>query len=97
MKQMSRCTTGFELASKRTRKREFLDDMNLVVPWAELVGLIELHAPKGKNGRPPFAVSTMPRIHFMQLCRMVEFHIHNNFQKYSAVSWTRVTSAQTQK
>lgn len=40
MKQKSLATAGFELASKRTRKREFLDEMNLVVPWSELVGLI---------------------------------------------------------
>ena len=66
MKQISLATTGFALATKRTRKREFLDEMNLVVPWAELVALIEPHAPSGKTGRPPFAVSTMLRIHFMQ-------------------------------
>jgi hypothetical protein len=35
------------------------------VPWSELVGLIELDAPRGKTGRPPFAVATMPRVHFM--------------------------------
>ncbi len=52
--------------TKRTRKREFLDEMNLVVPWAELIALIEPHAPAGKTGRPPFAASTMLRIHFMQ-------------------------------
>jgi IS5 family transposase len=66
MKQISLATTGFALATKRTRKREFLDEMNLVVPWSELIGLIEPHAPAGKTGRPPFAVSTMLRIHFMQ-------------------------------
>ena len=66
MKQISLSTTGFELAHKKTRKREFLEEMNLVVPWAELVSLIEPHAPKGKTGRPPFALSTMLRIHFMQ-------------------------------
>ena len=66
MKQISLATTGFELVTKRTRKREFLDEMNLVVPWADLIDLIEPHAPAGKTGRPPFAVSTMLRIHFMQ-------------------------------
>ena len=40
--------------------------MNLVVPWSELIGLIQPHAPTGKTRRPPFAVSTMLRIHFMQ-------------------------------
>jgi transposase, IS5 family len=66
MKQKSFATTGFELITKRTRKREFLDEMNLVVPWTELVALIEPHAPSGKTGRPPFAVVTMLRIHFLQ-------------------------------
>src|SRR3990167_1374311 len=68
MKQMSLGESGFERKTKRTRKREFLDEMNLVVPWAELVSLIEPHAPApgAKGGRPPFAVETMLRIHFIQ-------------------------------
>ena len=66
MKQKSFATTGLELITKRTRKREFLDEMNLVVPWTELVALIEPHAPTGKTGRPPFAVVIMLRIHFLQ-------------------------------
>ena len=41
MKQISLATSGFELVTKRTRKRVFLDEMNLVVPWIELVGLIQ--------------------------------------------------------
>ena len=52
--------------TKRTRKREFLDEMNLVVPWRELVEVIQPFAPSGKTGRPPFAVETMLRIHFLQ-------------------------------
>ncbi|WP_218242479.1 IS5 family transposase [Comamonas fluminis] len=68
MKQMSLGGSGFERKTKRTRKREFLDEMNLVVPWAELVSLIAPHAPTpgAKGGRPPFAVETMLRIHFLQ-------------------------------
>lgn len=66
MKQISLANTGFEVSTKRTRKREFLDEMNRVVPWSELAALIEPHAPKGQTGRPPFAVATMLRVHFMQ-------------------------------
>ncbi len=66
MNQISLGASGFELSSKRTRKREFLDEMSRVVPWAELVGLIQPHSPAGKTGRPPFAVETLLRIHFMQ-------------------------------
>ncbi len=71
MKQMSldaTMYTGFELRTKRTRKREFLEQMERVVPWKELVALIEPYAPKAgpKGGRPPFAVEKLLRIHFLQ-------------------------------
>ena len=53
MKQTTFASTGFELVTKRTRKLEFLDEMNLVVPWTELTGLIQPFAPASKTGRPP--------------------------------------------
>ena len=34
MKQVSLGESGFERKTKRTRKREFLDEMNLMVPLA---------------------------------------------------------------
>ena len=52
---------------KRTRKREFLDAMDRVVPWAELVCLIEPYAPeRGRRGQRPFGVEVLLRIHFLQ-------------------------------
>jgi transposase, IS5 family len=63
---MKQADLGLNLAAKRTRKREFLDEMNRVLPWADLVGLITPFAPEGRRGRPPFAVETMLRLHFMQ-------------------------------
>lgn len=66
MKQKGFASSGFALVTKRKRKREFLAEMNSVVPWAALASLIEPHAPAGKTARPPFAVLTMLRIHFMQ-------------------------------
>ncbi len=69
MKQISLASTGFEMVTKRTRKRVLLDEMNLVVPWRELVSLIAPFAPSGagaKGGRPAFPVETMLRIHVLQ-------------------------------
>jgi IS5 family transposase len=63
---MKQINLGLNLGTKRTRKREFLDEMDRVVPWAALVALIAPFAPEGKTGRPPFAVQTMLRIHFLQ-------------------------------
>jgi IS5 family transposase len=63
---MAQLGLGLDLSTKRTRKREFLDEMRRVVPWSRLIALIEPHYPKGKTGRPPFPVATMLQIHFMQ-------------------------------
>ena len=51
---------------KKTRKREFLEQMERVVPWSELVALIAPYYPEGRSGRPPFALETMLRTHFLQ-------------------------------
>jgi transposase, IS5 family len=63
MKQIS---LGLNLSTKKTRKREFLGEMERVVPWKALVQIIEPHWPKSKTGRPPFAIETMLRIHYLQ-------------------------------
>ena len=44
---MKQADLGLNLSTKRTRKREFLDEMNLVIPWSELLDLIAPHAPAG--------------------------------------------------
>ena len=63
---MKQASLNFDLNLKKTRKRQFLLEMDRVVPWAALVQLISPHYPEGRNGRPPFALETMLRIHFMQ-------------------------------
>jgi IS5 family transposase len=63
MKQSSR---GLGTSTKRTRRREFLDEMDRVVPWSDLVAQIAPFMPEGKRGRPPFPVESLLRIHFMQ-------------------------------
>jgi transposase, IS5 family len=63
---MKQIDLGLSLTTKRTRKREFLFEMDRVVPWAALVELIAPYYPEGRQGRPPFALETMLRVHFMQ-------------------------------
>ena len=59
-------TTGFERYTKKTRRMQFLEEMEQVVPWRELTALIEPHYPKAGNGRPPVGVGRMLRIYFLQ-------------------------------
>ena len=63
---MKQSSLELNLAVKKTRKREFLGQMERVVPWAALVELIAPFYPEGKHGRPPFALETMLRVHCMQ-------------------------------
>ena len=63
MKQIS---LGLNLSTKKTRKREFLEQMEKVVPWAVLVQIVAPHYPKSKTGRLPFSIETILRIHYMQ-------------------------------
>jgi IS5 family transposase len=63
---MKQTSLGLRSSTKRTRCREFLDEMDRVVPWADLVAQIAPFMPEGKRGRPPFPVESLLRIHFMQ-------------------------------
>src|SRR5476649_1279011 len=58
--------TGFEQYTRKTRRAIFLEEMEQVVPWRKLCGLVEPHYPKPGNGRPPVGVERMLRIYFLQ-------------------------------
>jgi len=44
---------GLERYTKKTRRTLFLEEMEQVVPWAELCALVEPVYAKVGNGRPP--------------------------------------------
>src|SRR6266851_2420948 len=58
--------TGFERYTKKTRRTAFLEEMEQVVPWTKLCGLVEPHYPKPGNGRRPVGLERMLRIYFLQ-------------------------------
>ncbi len=100
---MKQADLGLNLTTKRTRKREFLAQMERVVPWPALVELVAPHAPEGKKGRPPFAVETMLRIHFMQQWftlsdPAMEEALHDTplFREFAGLGWdTRLPDEST--
>jgi IS5 family transposase len=57
-----------EYAGKRrkTRREVFLEEMEQVVPWRALLGLIEPHYPVAGRGRRPYPLESMLRVHLMQ-------------------------------
>ena len=66
MKQLSFSDAEYLGKRKKTRRETFLAEMEEVVPWEALLGLIEPVYPKAGNGRPPYALAAMLRIHLMQ-------------------------------
>src|SRR5258708_15880039 len=58
--------TGFEKYARKTKRERFLEEMEQIVPWAELQALVEPHYPKGENGRPAVGLSIMLRVYFLQ-------------------------------
>ena len=67
--QLTLAANEFERFRKPTRREKFLAEMNTVVPWAELVALLEPYYPKttSAGGRPPVGLERMLRIHCLQL------------------------------
>ena len=63
---MKQATLNLDLNTKKTRKREFLEQMEQVIAWSALMELIAPYYPEGRTGRPPFSLSTMLRVYFMQ-------------------------------
>jgi transposase, IS5 family len=57
---------GFERFGRQSRRAEFLAQMDVVVPWADLVALIQPHYPDTGKGRPPVGIERMLRIYFLQ-------------------------------
>ena len=57
---------SFEKYGRVSRREQFLNSMEGVVPWSELEALIEPYYPKAGKGRHPIALSTMLRIYFLQ-------------------------------
>jgi len=68
MKQAALSMTGYFDKGKKTKREQFLSEMDQAVPWARLCALIEPHYPKPSKGggRPPIALERMFRIYCLQ-------------------------------
>jgi len=64
--QMSFAQEEYAGKKKVTRREKFLGEMERVVPWERLCGVIEPHYPQGQRGRPPVGIERMLRIYFLQ-------------------------------
>ena len=67
MRQDSFSDAGFEKFRKKTRKEQFLEEMETIIPRQELTEAIEPFYPKPEGaGRRTIGTERMLRIHFIQ-------------------------------
>jgi len=67
MRQKTLADEGFERFRKPTRREQFLNEMDQIIPWRDLCKVIKPFYPKPKGaGRPPVGLERMLRIHFLQ-------------------------------
>ena len=57
----------YSAKKRKTRREKFLERMERLVPWSELEEAIRPHYPKAGRGRRPYALSSMLRVHCVQL------------------------------
>ena len=62
MKQIGLSDYEYSFRKKKTRREEFLDIMNEIIPWDEWVAFIAPYYPNGKRGRPPKGIEMMLRM-----------------------------------
>ena len=67
MKQMTFSEVEFHSKKRKTRREKFLDQMETLIPWQRIERKIADYYPKPGKGRKPYPLSTMLRVHCMQL------------------------------
>jgi IS5 family transposase len=63
---MSFASLAYDNKKKKTRREKFLEEMNQVIPWEELLQVIKKYYPRAGNGRQPMPLERMLRLYFMQ-------------------------------
>jgi IS5 family transposase len=56
----------FQKYGRKSRREVFLDEMERIVPWSGLLGLVRPHYAKAGNGRRPVGLEIMLRTYFVQ-------------------------------
>ena len=66
-KQMTFTDLEYENRKRKTKRDEFLEMMDKVIPWKDWVSIISPYYPSGKRGRPTKGIEKMLRMYFLQI------------------------------
>lgn len=65
-KQITLSALNDELSQVRTKKKDFLDQIECIIPWDEWLSLIKTCYYKGERGNKPYDLERMLRIYLIQ-------------------------------
>lgn len=66
MNQQTLSDIEYSNRKKKTKREEFLESMDRIIPWEHWIDLIKDYYPSGKRGRPTRGIETMLRMYLMQ-------------------------------
>jgi IS5 family transposase len=67
MSQLTFAEAEYANKKRKTRREVFLEKLDRLIPWQKLEKALTKGYPKGANGRPPYPLSVMLRIHVLQV------------------------------
>ena len=73
-KQISLSNLEDELSQVRTKKKEFLEQIERIVPWNEWTAMIKPCYYKGERGNKPYDLGLMLRLYLITSYRKSFFH-----------------------
>lgn len=67
MRQQTLTDMEYGNRKKKTKREEFVETMDEIVPWKKWIEIIRPHYPSGKRGRPVKGIETMLRMYLLQV------------------------------
>lgn len=67
MKQQTFTDMEYSFRKKKTKREEFLEIMDEIIPWDEWVQIIEPYYPNNRRGRPTIGIERMLRMYLLQI------------------------------
>ena len=67
MKQQTLSDMEYSCRKKKTKREEFLEIMEEIIPWEEWVEIIRPYYPTGRRGRPAIDLELILRMYLLQV------------------------------
>ena len=67
MKQQTFSDIEYSSRKRKTKREEFLEIMDEIIPWDEWVEFVSPYYPSGKRGRPTMGIEKMLRMYLLQV------------------------------